>query len=115
MQLTPGLILISQNFHRFLAVPSLVYLSSYLAHDYLGFSLPTEVVISLCVLSGPTSFMLGSLWSYYRNLKDAAAQGAILPPLLPSKWPGSFDLAAQVKKAVENHFPGMSIEIQNSI
>ncbi len=110
MQLTPGLALICQNLHIILAAPSVVYLFSYLIQDFLGHSIPIGAVVCICILFAPASVLLGSIWGYYRNVRDATARGAVLPQLLPSKWPGGLDLAAQVKKAVESRFPGASTE-----
>lgn len=106
MQLTPGFVFIAQNLPRFLVAPSLVYLCSYIAEDYFGYTLPTGAVVCISIISAPTSLILGNIWDYYRNIRDASARGAVMPTLLPAKWPGGLDLAAQVKKAVETRFPG---------
>ncbi|KAG2137150.1 cytochrome P450 [Suillus bovinus] len=90
MELPPGIVYLLSCFPQLLLPPAIVYICD-LA---FGVSLSGWSQIPVYVLSFPALFTCKVLALKYHDRRQAAIHGAVLPPMFPSKWPGSLDLLA---------------------
>ncbi|KAI8986306.1 cytochrome P450 [Trametes punicea] len=90
--LTPGQRYLLQQLPSLLAPPAVVYILSYIARAYLHLAVPTWLRVLAYAFSWPIAFTAFVQWHIYANARRARAFGAVMPPEIEHKWPGSFDL-----------------------
>ncbi|CDO72297.1 hypothetical protein BN946_scf184970.g149 [Trametes cinnabarina] len=76
--------------------PIVVFSLTYLARSQLHISLPTWLVALAYLLSWPIAFTALVQWHDYTNARRARASGAVMPPEIAHRWPGSIDLLRRV-------------------
>jgi hypothetical protein len=84
----PGVIYLFHRLPRLLILPAVVYIACRLLS--LHVHIQAWAVALLSVLSLPVAPTLSILYTDYINYQRADAVGAVLPPLMPNKWPGGF-------------------------
>jgi hypothetical protein len=105
----PGIVYLSRNFPRLAAPPALPWLLSSVIESYTGIHVSRWLVAIASVLALPGSIILTHSYSVYKNGVDAAAAGAILPPLVPNKWPAGLDILFSIARRFKDNYPADAI------
>ncbi|EKM59241.1 uncharacterized protein PHACADRAFT_249548 [Phanerochaete carnosa HHB-10118-sp] len=75
-----------------------------LLRRYADLWIPTWAIFWLSVLSLPIAHGLSVWHSNWRAARKAARMGAVLPPRVQGRWPGSVDLLVKLTDSFENGF-----------
>lgn len=94
MELPPGIVYLTSCLPQLLFPPAVVYGLNRICNFAFGVSLLGWSQIPAYVLSFPVLFSCSVLAAKYRDRRQAAIHGAVLPPKFPSRWPGSLDILA---------------------
>ncbi|KAG1776001.1 cytochrome P450 [Suillus placidus] len=94
MELPPGIVYLISCLPQLLLPPAIVYGLNRICDFAFGVSLPGWSQIPVYVLSFPALFTCNVIAANYRDSRQAAMHGAVLPPKFPSRWPGSLDILA---------------------
>ncbi|PSR74782.1 hypothetical protein PHLCEN_2v9579, partial [Hermanssonia centrifuga] len=105
--LPPGFKLLLSILPRALLPPTLVLVATKLIRSHL--ELPSWLVFLSSVLSLPVMFTMSLYWKDWMNRRAARAQGAVMPPMISGRLPGSVDLLKVIKQDHECRFPGYRI------
>lgn len=84
----PGLKFLLTSTHVVLPPLVLSFLNYAVPH---GYQLPLWLFVPLAILAMPLSFSMDLFVSRMRKANEATRMGAVSPPHVPAKWPGSFD------------------------
>ena len=109
MALPPGLLYLAPLVPQLLAPPTVVYLASYLARNHLGVVLPAWTVVLTYVLCWPLALTVYVQWRDFKLSRDAAALGAVLPPMVETKRIGGMDLLKKNRIEADKHILGMYV------
>ncbi|KAJ6461725.1 cytochrome P450 [Mycena sanguinolenta] len=96
MPQAPGIGYLATQLPRILAPPLLVFCAALVSSLRFGIVVPTWLTILACVLSGPVVLTIVVQYRDYRNRRQAAAHGAIIPPAIPGSIGGLNMLFAKV-------------------
>lgn len=110
MELPPGFIYLFSCLPQLLSPPALVYGLNRICDFILGVSLPEWSRMPTYILSFPVLFTCSVLAANYRDRRQAALRGAVLPPFFPGTWPGGFDVLAAMIQNFKTGYLGMSIK-----
>jgi hypothetical protein len=105
--LSPGVKYTLQRLPNTLAAPALVLLSDILARNHLNIFLPTWAVIVAAGLSLPVGWLVRVKYRDWVDSRDAAALGAVMPPVVYDPWPGSLSLLRMIVDDFENGYAGV--------
>ncbi|KAG1875428.1 cytochrome P450 [Suillus subalutaceus] len=92
MELPPGIVYLISCLPQLLLPPAIVYGLNRICDFAFGISLPGWSQIPAYVLSFPALFTCSLLAANYRDRRQAAMRGAVLPPRYPSRLPGGLDI-----------------------
>ncbi|KAG9317011.1 cytochrome P450 [Chiua virens] len=112
MELPPGIVFIVANAPRIVLLPALTLCGIKFLETFHSVSIPIWLQLCLCVASFPLVFAYSVVYADYRNQRDAATNGAVLAPLVPSKWPGGLDLLFSSLNDFKNGYLGETLEQQ---
>lgn len=112
IELPPGIIYLISCLPQLLLPPAIVYGLNRISDFALGVSLPGWYQIPLCLLSFPVAFTCSMLAANYRDRRQAALHGAVLPPMFPSKWPGGLDVLAALVRNFKGGYMGELMDEQ---
>ncbi|EIW81950.1 cytochrome P450 [Coniophora puteana RWD-64-598 SS2] len=101
MTVPPGFVWIAQNAPRFLLPPTLTYAALHILSQQHRLALPHWLDVVACALSLPGAFVIAVLYTKFRDTRAAAARGAVLAPMVPSRLPGSIDKVTQLARNFE--------------
>jgi hypothetical protein len=105
MDLPPGIVhLLSRP--SLLAPLGLVYILNIISREYLDIEAPRWLFIMACVLSLPFALMVSVYYKDWMDARDAAANGAILPPRIKDPTPGSLRTLAVAVENFKTGYPG---------
>lgn len=104
----PGITYIVNRLPTLLLPLAAVYVVNKLAHTYLSRGLPLWTVILSTFLSVPVGLLLKSTIIDYVVSRNAAAQGAQLPPRVHDNWPGGIGLLLEMIRNLKTGYPGKS-------
>jgi hypothetical protein len=113
MDLPPGIIYLVSCFPQLLLPPALVYGTNRICDFAFAVSLPEWSRIPTYILSFPVLFTCSVLAEKYRDRRQAALRGAVLPPMFPSTWPGGLDVLAALVQNFKTGYMGVSISSFN--
>ena len=102
----PGLVFLASRLPYILTPPCVVYVLSLFAKSYLGTPVPVWALVPAYLLSWPLLAAAYIQWQGFKDARDAAANGAVLAPVVASDVPGGFDLIKQISSDFEQHFLG---------
>ena len=105
--LPPGVKYTLQGFPNTLVAPALVLVSAMLARNHLDIFLPTWAVIVAAGLSLPIGWLVGVKYRDWVDARDAAALGAVMPPVAYDPWPGSLSLFRMAVDDFKNGYAGV--------
>lgn len=114
MELPPGIVYLTSCLPQLLFPPAVVYGLNRICDFAFGVSLPGWSQIPAYVLSFPVIFTCSVLAANYRDRRQAAIHGAVLPPKFPSRWPGSLDILAASVQNFKIGYMGELMEEQCS-
>ncbi|KDQ55429.1 hypothetical protein JAAARDRAFT_37440 [Jaapia argillacea MUCL 33604] len=106
----PGVVYLSQRLPRVCAPPALIYLLYLLAKDFWAINLPNSLVLATIILSPPLALALSVEWTIRRDQRAAATLGAVIPPQVPHRWPGSVDILLKSLNNFKDGYPGDNME-----
>lgn len=92
MELPPGIVFVIANAPRIALSPALVFCGIRLWDTLFNVYTPIWLQASLYVASFPLVLACSVTYADIRDRRQAAMNGAILPPRVPSKWPAGLDL-----------------------
>ena len=92
MELPPGIAYIAANAHRVVLPPAIAFYGINLYSTFFNVSMPIWLQLPLCLLSLQLALSSSTLYANFRDQRQAAMNGAILAPRVPSKWPGGLDI-----------------------
>lgn len=110
MEFPPGIVYLITCLPQLLFPPAIVYGLNRICDFAFGISLPGWSQIPAYVLSFPALFTCGVLAANYRDRRQAAMRGAVLPSKFPSRWPGSLDLLAAMVQNFKIGYMGELME-----
>lgn len=111
MNLPPGVIYLIIRLPKLVLPPALVYALNRICDFAFGVSLPPWSRVPTYILSFPILLTCSMIATNYRDRRQAALRGAVLPPMYPSRWPGGLDiLAALVQNFKTGYSMGLSIK-----
>ncbi len=93
MTLPPGIVFLRGNLPRLLGPTLFLTLLRSISKKYFAAKIPLPGWLQnlLLIASVPGFFVLRVYWNWYKTLREARIAGAVLPPTIPSKWPGGID------------------------
>ncbi|KAH9914218.1 cytochrome P450 [Fomitopsis serialis] len=86
--------------------PVVLSVLAHVAKDQTGFALPTPVVVVLCILSIPATFVTVNFIVMRAQMQRAAKFGSALPPQWEGKWIGNLDVLIRFLKAWKEGYIG---------
>ena len=96
LSLPPGPRYLLRQLPSILVPPAVTYLLLQLLSTQLSLRLPSYLLVLAYTLSWPIAFTLLVQWRAWKNRRDAAARGAVIPPEVEHKLPGSVDLLVRM-------------------
>ncbi|KAG1895877.1 cytochrome P450 [Suillus fuscotomentosus] len=112
MDLPPGIVYLISCLPQLLLPPTIVYGLNRICDFAFGVSLQGWSQIPAYVLSFPALFTCSVLAANYHDRRQAAMHGAVLPPMFPSRLPGSLDLLAALVQNFKIGYMGELMEKQ---
>ncbi|KAG1856281.1 cytochrome P450 [Suillus tomentosus] len=112
MDLPPGIVYLIGCLPQLLLPPTIVYGLNRICDFAFGVSLQGWSQIPAYVLSFPVLFTCSVLAANYHDRRQAAMHGAVLPPMFPSRCPGSLDLLAALVQNFKIGYMGELMEKQ---
>ena len=109
MKSLPGITYLFSCLPQLLLPPVLVHGLDHVCDFAFGISFPEWFRILTYVLSFPVIFTFSVLAADYRDRRQAALRGAVLPPTVRSTWPGGLDALAASIQNFKIGYMGMSI------
>jgi hypothetical protein len=106
MDLPPGIVHLSSRLPLLLTPPGLVYILNIISREYLDIEAPRWLFIMACVLSLPVALMVSVYYKDWMDARNAAANGAILPPRIKDPTPGSLRTLAIAVENFKTGYPG---------
>lgn len=110
MDLPPGIVYLISCLPQLLLPPGIVYGLNRICNFAFGASMQGWSQIPAYVLSFPVLFTCSVLAANYYDRRQAAMHGAVLPPMFPSRWPGSLDLLAALVQNFKIGYMGMLLD-----
>lgn len=107
MELPPGIVFIIANAPRILFPPALVFCGIKLWDTLSNVYTPIWLQMPLYVASFPLALACSIIYADNRNKHQAAMNGAILAPQVPSNWPGGLDLLLASVQNFRSGYMGM--------
>lgn len=111
-QLPPGIVYLISCLPQLLLPPAIVYGLNHICDFVFHVSLPGWSQIPAFVLSFPALFTCSVLAEKFRDRRQAALHGAVLPPMFPSRWPGGLDVLAALIQNFKIGYMGDLMEEQ---
>lgn len=108
MKIPPGVAYTIQKLPSLLFPPAIVFVAQKVAQYRFYVNLPTWALIAASILSLPLALILNVLYMDFKHSREAAAQGAALPPQVYDPLPGGVTLLLHVLDNFKNGYPGMS-------
>jgi len=105
--LPPGVKYTLQGLPNTLVAPALVLVSAMLARNHLHIFLPIWAVIVAAGLSLPIGWLVKVKYRDWVDARDAAALGAVMPPVVYDPWPGSLSLFRMAVDDFKNGYAGV--------
>ena len=105
--LPPGVKYTLQRLPYTLVAPILVLVSNMVARNHLNIFLPTWSVIAAVGLSLPIGWLVRVKYRDWADARDAAALGAVMPPVVYDPWPGSLSLFRMAVDDFKNGYAGV--------
>ncbi|KAI0775623.1 cytochrome P450 [Trametes elegans] len=96
LSLPPGPRYVIHQLPNVLVPPAVVYALACIARAYLHRSPPTWLLATAYALSWPFAFTLLVQWHDLTNARKARALGAVIPPEVQHKLPGSIDVIRRI-------------------
>ncbi|KIP04058.1 hypothetical protein PHLGIDRAFT_129763 [Phlebiopsis gigantea 11061_1 CR5-6] len=106
MALPPGALYLAPRVPQLLAPPAAVYATSYVARTHFSVPTPTWVLAIAYVLCYPLALAAYIQWRDFTIARDAAAAGAVMPPVVEAKWIGGLDLMRRAGSDFDQHILG---------
>ncbi|KAF8206094.1 cytochrome P450 [Mycena galopus ATCC 62051] len=97
MPLPPGIVYLAKQLPRIFAPAFLVYCAKLVAQLRFGAVVPLWITALACVLSGPAVLTAIVQYSDYKDRRQAAAYGAVIPPSVPGSIGGIHMLFTNMK------------------
>ncbi|KAI9058872.1 cytochrome P450 monooxygenase pc-3 [Trametes sanguinea] len=94
--LPPGPRYLIAQLPNVLAPPVIIYVLAYFARAQLNLNPPAWLLAVAYILSWPVALTVRVQWHDYVNRRRARALGAVMPPAIAHRWPGSLDLLRKV-------------------
>ena len=108
MQLPPGPLYLLRNLPYFAVPSTIVYACLTLAKEYLSLDIPTWFTIFAAVLARPTIFIVHRYYSRVLDSRNAAANNAILAPLVRE---GALSMISKMSRQAKIGYPGVVLPI----
>lgn len=109
MTIPPGISYLLTNGPKLCAPAIGAYiLNNFVLRDVLEIDLPGWVAAILYLLSAPILFTLSVSWKDAKDSWRARSMGAVMPPLVPNKYPGSIDSMLGNAKKRKIMYPSMN-------
>lgn len=106
MALPPGALYLAPRVPQLLAPPAAVYATSYVARTHFSVPTPTWVLAIAYVLCYPLALTAYIQWRDFKIARDAAAAGAVMPPVVEARWIGGLDLMRKAGSDFDQHILG---------
>ncbi|KAJ6483937.1 cytochrome P450 [Mycena sanguinolenta] len=107
MPLPPGIPYLAKQLPGVLAPPLAVYCAKLVIERFGNTVIPTWIVTTACLLSGPALFLVLVQYRDYGHRREAAARGAVMPPALPGS-PGGLHM---LFTNLEEMYPGDGLSV----
>lgn len=107
MELPPGITFVTANAPRIVLPPAITLCGIKLLGTFSNVSMPILLQLSLCLASFPLALACSVVYANFRDKRQAAMNGAILAPRVPSKWPGGLDLLLASTQNLRSGYMGM--------
>lgn len=108
--LPPGIIFVAQNLLKFSLMPTTVYLVNYFLQHVLDVHIPKWVVILFGASILPSASLVDAFWATFNDSRNAEALGAVMPPMVKSRWPAGLDLLRRLIKYKDTDYPSQVFE-----
>lgn len=106
MQLPPGLVALVHLLPRLLFAPTTVYISLQVYKALLGDPAPPWLRIPAYLLALPATFALNVLYTRFKDRRQAALRGAVIPPSIQYSLPGAVDKLSNLVWNFSNGYLG---------
>ena len=103
----PGIALLVHRLPRLLLPPASVYILLHTLGAASIISIPLWLQIILCLLSLPATFTISVIYKDYVDKKDAHAMGAVLPPMVKTRWIGGLDTLFKIAQNFKTGYIGL--------
>lgn len=103
---SPGLKFLALNAPGILLPSVLLYIGSRVLERQSSGALPRWSIIPLATVLLSVITTLHREWCLFRDRRKAASIGAVIPPLLPDKWPFHLRTLLVMLESIRNGYPG---------
>jgi len=107
MELPPGIVFITANAPRIVLPPVLALCGIKLLDTLFNVYIPFWLQVPFYVASFPLALACRSMYADLRDRRQAAMNGAILAPRVPTRWPGGLDLLLRSVRNARSGYMGM--------
>ena len=107
MELPPGVTLVTASARSILLPPAIALCGISFWQTQYNVSMPIWLQLPLCAASLPLTLACSVVYADFRERRQATANGAILAPRVPSKWPGGLDLLFATMQNFRSGYLGM--------
>ena len=114
MDIPPGIIYLVQWLPHLLTPPLLVYIVTFVGHEYLATQIPTWVLLFSYAVCFPVALAVPVLYRDVINKRAAAALGAELPPSVGGWSRRGIKFLSDVLRDEKSGYPGRLFQVASS-
>ncbi|GBE87187.1 cytochrom P450 [Sparassis latifolia] len=101
MSFPPGLAYLFRNLPNLLLPPAVVLVANLAVREMYGLIVPIWLFTLACIFSFPLALFVVVQWTDYVDRRDAAAHGAVLPPIVKAKLIAGLDILLEQKRTFQ--------------
>lgn len=103
---SPGVRFLFTNTPTILFLSFLLYFASDVLYTKTEGAFPRWAIVPLAVVLVPSLGVLYREWTLFKHRRAAASLGAVVPPLIPDKWPFHLGFQAALLESFSRGYPG---------
>lgn len=103
---SPGVRFLITNAPAIIPLSVLLYFGSDFLYNKTGGAFPRWGIVPLAIVVVPYLGVLRLEWNLFKYRRTAASMGAVIPPLIPDKWPFHLNTLAVMLKSFLHGYPG---------
>lgn len=104
---SPGVRFLITNAPTTLFLSFLLYFGSDVLYTKTEGAFPRWAIVPLAVVLVPSLAVIHREWSLFKYRRTAASVGAVIPPLIPDKWPFHLGVLAAMLESFLHGYPGL--------